>query len=106
MPRFRFNIFLNQFNPFPTAIGQCPAYAPNIVEKQGSRLYGHVITWLYAEKEILCRLKCNMIEKCLTINYNSAKEICELNDGDDLKDLRPSQGFVYIDMKVRRSDLF
>ncbi|XP_020917135.1 uncharacterized protein LOC110254475 [Exaiptasia diaphana] len=81
--------------------GQCPALAPDMTmtKKDGSRLYGHVINWLYAQKEVLCRLKCNMVERCLTYNYEIATEICELNDADDENDLQETQGFVYVDIK-------
>ncbi|XP_028515824.1 uncharacterized protein LOC114575341 [Exaiptasia diaphana] len=82
--------------------GQCPAYSPKFVVQHGYRLYGHVITWLYAEKEVLCRLKCNLEKRCLTFNYEEATRVCELNDADDEKDLQETQGFVYGDMKKKR----
>ncbi|XP_020901775.1 uncharacterized protein LOC110240310 [Exaiptasia diaphana] len=88
-----------------SAQGQCPAYSPNFVVKQGFRLYGHVINWLYAENEVLCRLKCNMVEKCLTFNYEAATKICELNDANHtlhINDLRQTQGFVYVDLKKQK----
>ncbi|KXJ12405.1 hypothetical protein AC249_AIPGENE10600 [Exaiptasia diaphana] len=78
---------------------QCPSYSPNFVVQHGYRLYGHVITWLYAEKEVLCRLKCNMDKRCLTFNFEERTRICELNDADHKKDLRKAQGFVYVDIK-------
>ncbi|KXJ12410.1 Polycystic kidney disease protein 1-like 3 [Exaiptasia diaphana] len=78
---------------------QCPAYLPNFVVQHGYRLYGHVIIWLYAENEVLCRLKCNIVQGCLTFNYEEATRICELNDADHKEDLQKAQGFVYVDMK-------
>ena len=79
------------------------AFLPPI---SGHALVNHVIRNITLDRQDACRVACYLDNDCLSYNFGPLQDghfVCQLSDSDHIqhpKDLRKSDGFVYLGTEV------